>query len=211
MDALVFAGGSVDTDWASVFLKKRKYELVICADRGVVHADRLGITPDLLLGDFDSAPAGILAKYSKVERISFPPEKDYTDMNLAIVEAMKRGASRIDCLGATGTRLDHTLANIDLLSLGEKNGVSITLYDAHNKISLCSCEYHIKSSEQFGKYVSILPYTYEACVSLYGMKYPLERGHIRRGESLTVSNEISGSEGLVRADEGTVLVFETRD
>ena len=211
MDALIFAGGSVDADWAGGFLKTRKYGLVICADRGIVHADRLGVVPDILLGDFDSAPPAILKKYSKVERIGFPPEKDYTDMHLALAEAVKRGAAHIDCLGATGTRLDHTLANIDLLELGHKAGVTITLYDAHNKISLCSSECTIKSGEQFGHYVSILPYTNEACVSLSGMKYPLEHGHIRRGESLTVSNEISGSQGTVRVEEGAVLVFETRD
>ncbi len=209
--ALVFAGGSVDVSWASGFLKSREYTQIICADGGLIHADKLGIRPDLLLGDFDSAPQEILKKYSNVERIGFPPEKDYTDMHLALEEAISRGAQRIDCLGATGTRLDHTLTNIDLLSMGEKTGVPVTLYDSHNRIRFCSGEMHIKRREQFGKYVSILPFTDTALVSLSGMKYPLTRGLIRRGASLTVSNEIAGEEGIIQVAEGSVLVFETRD
>ena len=211
MNALIFAGGSVNYDWAEEFLKTRSYDLVICADAGIAHADRLGICPDVMLGDFDSAPEEILGKYSKVETVTFPPEKDYTDMHLALEEAIKRGAAEIDCLGATGTRLDHTLANIDLLSKGDAKGASIKLIDVHNRISFCSGELHIKREEQFGKYVSLLPFTTKAIVSLSGMKYPLVHGRIKRGASLTVSNEICEDEGIILVEEGAVIVFESRD
>jgi thiamine pyrophosphokinase len=209
--ALVLGGGSVDVSWALEFLKDREYTMVICADGGLVHADQLGIRPDVLLGDFDSAPEAVLAKYSNVERIGFPPEKDYTDMHLALEEAVKRGAECIDCVGATGTRLDHTLVNIDLLSAGEKTGVPITIYDAHNRIRFCSSRLSICKEEQYGKYVSILPFSETAEVSLSGMKYPLTHKSIRRGRSLTVSNEIAGEEGVIEVFSGAVLVFETRD
>ena len=209
--ALVLGGGSVNVSWALGFLKSREYAPVICADGGVIHACRLGIKPDILLGDFDSAPEELLKKYSDVERITFPPEKDYTDLHLALEEAAKRGAQRIDCLGATGTRLDHTLTNIDLLSLGERTGVPVTLLDANNRIRFCSRELHIRKEQQYGKYVSILPFTDTARESLFGMKYPLTRGLIRRGASLTVSNEITDAEGIIEVLSGAVLVLETRD
>ena len=75
---------------------------VIAADSGMAHAALLGVTPELWIGDFDSADAALFDRYAHVERKAFPAEKDMTDGELALAEAVRRGASSFIMPGAFG-------------------------------------------------------------------------------------------------------------
>src|SRR5690606_5818838 len=95
------------------YIKDLNIDYVICADGGLEKVNKLGLKPDLILGDFDSVNLSVLEKFKNlnIETVRFPSEKDYTDMELAINHAVNKGFNDIILVGASGTRLDHTVAN----------------------------------------------------------------------------------------------------
>ena len=140
------------------------------------------------------------------------PEKDDTDTESAIWLAIRRGAERITLLGATGTRLDHVLGNIELLGIGLKAGIPIQICDAHNRIRMIDRGMTLARKEQFGTYVSLIPYT--ECVghlTLKGFKYPLTDACLRGFCSLGVSNEIVADTAEISFESGILLVVESKD
>ena len=84
MNILIITGGSLDTGWADNFLKEIDYDYVIVADSGLLYADKLGIAPDVILGDYDSVQEGLLDKYQNTDIKTYPREKDYTDTHIAV-------------------------------------------------------------------------------------------------------------------------------
>ena len=115
-----------------------KVDFIIAADKGSECLYNYNIIPDLLLGDFDSAKKEILdnIKLQVKEVLEFPPEKDYTDTEIAIIEAIKRGAKKIYLFGAIGSRMDHTLGNIGLLLTTKKKGAILEIIDDNNRLYL---------------------------------------------------------------------------
>lgn len=115
-------------------------------------------------------------------------------------------------LGATGTRADHMLANMQLLAQTKAAGVEGILVDKNNKIRLLEGSYTLKKAEQFGDFVSLIPVTQVLKgVTLRGFKYPLEGHTTYWGESLCVSNELEAEEGFISIEEGLAFLIESRD
>ena len=117
--AVIIAGGGIYDDLALSFVQKDSY--IIAADRGLVFLAEHDIVPDLIVGDFDSAPEETrrryLASHPGIEVREYNWEKDYTDLEIAAAAAADRGAREIVILGATGTRLDHMIGGIQTLAL----------------------------------------------------------------------------------------------
>lgn len=120
--------------------------------------------------------------------------------------------SEIWLLGATGTRADHMLANMQLLAQTKEAGVEGVIVDKNNKIRLLEGSYTLKKKDQFGDFVSLIPITRALKgVTLRGFKYPLERHTTYFGESLCVSNELEAEEGFINIEEGMAFLIESRD
>lgn len=215
MRVVIISGGHIDDVFALEWLKKNKYDSMIAADSGMNFLYRNGIVPDVIAGDFDSVDDESLDEFSgmtEVEVFRLNPIKDDTDTEFVIREAIRRGARKITILGATGTRLDHVLANVNLLGIGLEERISIELVDKHNRIRMINDSLEIKKSEQFGEFVSVLPVKGDAKgVSLVGMKYPLKDADIACFSSLGVSNEITDEIGKISVKQGVLLVIESRD
>ncbi len=187
---------------------------LLAADSGMDFLYRNGILPDVIAGDFDSVSSEALEffKEQNVQMITLNPMKDDTDTEFVIREALRRGATEITILGATGTRLDHVLGNIHLLGIGLKEKVEIALVDAHNRIRIIAGETVIKKSEQFGDFISLLPIDGEATgVTLEGFKYPLSKSTVPSFCSLGISNEIIEKEAKITVEKGTLVMIESRD
>ena len=126
--AIVTAGGKIDDDFALRILSENKAAFLVAADRGLVFLDRHGIVPDLVVGDFDSAGEEYVRQYlqthPEVRVKSFHWEKDDTDTEIAAKEAVEMGCTRIDFLGATGSRFDHVLGNVQVLHMLLEQGVT---------------------------------------------------------------------------------------
>ncbi len=225
MNCLIVAGGSLDDAFALRCWRENKYEYTIAADAGLGFFSRNGLTPDLVVGDFDSTDEDILncflKKDTSPEVIRLNPVKDDTDSEHAIREAIRRGATSITMLGATsGKRIDHLLGNIALLGIGLEADVPITLLDPNNRIRMYSSNIHscnckvikISRDEQHGRFLSLVPYQGRVTgVTLTGVKYPLTNYTMEVFSSLGISNEITADEATISFQEGVLLVIESSD
>lgn len=213
--AVIISGGTIDYDFALAFLREQEYEICIGADRGLEFLKASQVMPTHIVGDFDSSAAEAKAYFEQFPELpiyTFQPEKDYTDTDIAMRLALELGAERIYLLGATGTRLDHVLANIRILHLALERGAEAFLLDPNNRIRLADRTLAISRREQFGKYVSLLalegPVTH---LTLTGFYYPLQDYTMTSTDAMAVSNEIAGEEGVIAFDGGILTVVESRD
>ena len=136
-------------------------DAVICCDAGMRHARKLGIVPDYIVGDFDSASAEVL-EYYKAKNIpirQFPTRKNETDMELGIILALELGATDLVLFGGIGDRFDHTLANAHYLLSLLKKGVRARLVDDKNCVEVI--DQHLTLHGKVGDLVSTLPLSME--------------------------------------------------
>lgn len=211
MAALIIGNGN---DVEKSLIEDINIEYVICADGGLEKAEKLNLKPNLILGDFDSVSYNVLEKYKKlnIETITFPIEKDYTDMELAIEYACNKGFKDVVLIGASGTRLDHTIANILLLEKYSLLEINIEIIDNNNYISIISNNAHIKIHNKKGYFVSLVPVTETIeGLTLEGFKYPLNNVNVKRGSTLCISNEIIEDIGVVKLIKGSAFVFISKD
>lgn len=211
----VISGGSIQDAFACDILGKQNPECIIAADSGMEFLYRNQLKPDIIVGDFDSVRTEVLDYFRENPDIRLQelnPIKDDTDTESAIRLAIEMGAEQITLLGATGSRIDHVLGNIELLGIGLMAGIPITLLDEHNRIQMIDKSITIKKAEQFGNYVSLIPYT-EKVEHLYlnGFKYPLSDYCLKGFKSIGVSNEITAETAEIIFDGGILIVIESRD
>ncbi len=200
--AVIMAGADIK-DYS--FYKPLGTDFIICADRGYRHCKTLGLVPDVLLGDFDSLdiplPEGI-------EKITYPSEKDETDLQLAIDYAINKGVKEIYCIGVFGGRCDHFLGNIGLMKWAKDRGANLVLEDSDTLLFLLDGEVTLPKKDNH--YLSLIPFFEDAVVSLSGTKYPAEEAVLRVGDTLGISNEITDAAAHISVKEGSVLVLQCR-
>lgn len=209
--ALIFTGGSLGP-WSLALAQPGDY--LIGADRGALYLVEHGIAPDLALGDFDSVDGEALARIraAAAETAEYDPvDKDWSDTELALREALARGYRDIVIAGGVGTRFDHSLANVQLLAFAAEAGAKTVLVDAHNEIRLLTEGGRLEADARY-PFVSLLPLTAEATgVTLTGFAYPLSDATLRQGMSLGVSNVLTADEGFIALRGGSLLVIRSRD
>lgn len=226
IDTIIVSGGNIQKDFALDFLRENRIKAgrenlcLIAADRGLEFfmeiGEKEGFLPDMAVGDFDSLSEKgkeYLEHISGLEICRLKPEKDDSDTQSAVLTAIRRGSRVIAILGATGSRIDHVFANIELLSLGKEHGVEIILADSCNYITLAKSVSVLERSSLFGKFVSFFPVGgYVECLTLRGFHYPLT-GHLLTAadSGLTVSNEIVEERAVVTYESGTLLMIMSRD
>ena len=156
-NCLILTGGTLDLDFAGDFCRKNKFDLTIAVDGGLAAAKALGILPDVVVGDLDTADESLVEEFRQYPFIRWdvhPPEKDETDTELALRRAIAGGAGKISILGATGGRFDHMLANVFLLYGCLQKGVEACILDRQNRIFLIEDHYTFHKDQLWGKYVS---------------------------------------------------------
>ncbi len=211
MKAAILSNGMINNvDFLRSFIKSS--DIFICADGGARYARMLSIDPDILVGDFDSLAAETLDyfKNAGVNIITYPKEKDYTDTQLAIDKAIELGCGEMVLLGMTGNRLDHTLANIDMLYYLYKRGIDAEICDEFNRIRLLRGENKLIGKE--GDTISFIPFFGDIKkITLKGFYYSLEDERLTKDVSLGVSNLFLGKEGYVNTGEDFVLAIYSHD
>lgn len=188
-------------------------DMLIGADRGADYLLQHGYTPDLALGDFDSVEPD-RSSYIEANSLRFigvdAIDKNFTDTELAYKAAEEANAGRITILGATGTRMDHTLANIHLLRQALADGIEMCLIDDHNSIHLI--DRSITLAKEHYHYLSLLPLSLEVTgIQLSGFQYPLDNATLTLGQSLAVSNQWEEEQGTVSIKDGLLLVIRSHD
>lgn len=213
MKTLIITGGKINKNFAKKYLKSNKYDIIIAVDKGLETIDYLKLQPQYVLGDFDSVNTKILEKYKKqnIKIIKLNPEKDLTDTHSAIDLALKLKSTEITILGAIGTRLDHTMANIHILKQALDKNIKAKIVNEKNEIELINKEIIIKKDDNY-KYVSIIPLTTNVTgITIEGMKYIINDYTLSIGDSLGVSNEQIDKEAKISIKTGILVVIKSKD
>ena len=178
---------------------------VICADGGYETALKLGVVPDLVVGDFDSAQKRPPAS---LRTLVLPVEKDVTDTMFAALKGLAKGLRDFVLLGCLGgPRFDHSLASIETLLYLRDHGAWGFLADERTKVFLLR-EEKLRITKLKGATVSVFPYGCPTCTVTYtGLQYPLTRGSLTVGGLLMgVSNSIVSDDAEIKVHSGTALV-----
>jgi thiamine pyrophosphokinase len=188
----------------------------IGVDRGVFYLLKAGFKPAAAFGDFDSVSAAEMAEIEEAvsDLNKFKPEKDETDMELALNWALEQKPESIAIFGATGGRLDHLMANIQLLikPLGNDAQIHIDIIDEKNILFVKKPGTYTVSKMDEYKYISFLPVTPAVSgMTLENFKYPLKDCHIPMGSTLCISNELIRGHGTFSFSEGILLVVRSKD
>lgn len=212
MKCIVIANGEIKNyDYCKQYIDPG--DCVICADGGARHALAMGRIPDFLLGDFDSLDPDIMKQLENQPQppqfVRFPANKDKSDTHLAVEFALEMHPHQIVLMGATGSRWDHSLANITMLSL-LPGDIPISLINEQNELFLITSEVDLKGEP--GEEISILPLSPEVRgVTTRGLKWPLVDHTIKMGDSLGVSNVILERGAGISLSEGKLLVIRSKD
>ena len=174
---------------------------VIAADSGLDRCKAAGITPDLTVGDFDSAQTAVP---DGTERVTVPSEKDITDAWLAARIALERGYSELRFFCALGGRLSHSLANIQMLRDLKQKGAVGVLFGERSAVFLLAGKSVL--IPRFDGYLSLFALDEAAQVSEAGVKYPLERHTLTNTFPLGVSNEIISDTAEITVHSGMCMV-----
>ena len=165
---------------------------VIAADGGMRHARALGLDVELWVGDFDSTDGELAAHHPNVERQTHPAAKDKTDGEIAIDEALKRGARELLLVGGLGGQSDHALGNI-MLGLGlARDGINVVLSSGGEEAHPLLPGKHALDIPPASR-LSVIALSDLVGLSLVGVEWPLEDRAVRQGSSLTLSNVVVGS------------------
>ena len=177
-------------------------DFVIAADGGYQAAAALGVVPDLVVGDFDSL--GYVPEGVPIER--HPVMKDDTDAMLAARLGMERGYQNFVLVGAIGGRLDHTIANLQILAYLSERGMQGYLFDKDSVFTAIT-DRELVFDRIDGGYVSVFSWS-ERSVGVYlkNLKYELHDALLTNDFPLGVSNEFIGKESSILVRSGTLLV-----
>jgi thiamine pyrophosphokinase len=193
----------------------RAAALIVAADGGAIKAEQLGLRPHVVVGDGDSLSVerATQLREAGVEVIVHSVAKDESDTELAVREAVARGATSIVILGAFGgERVEHSVANLLLLALAELQGIDAALVDGASTVRMMGVV-GASSMEVRGSpadFVSLLPLSERVDgVTTDGLRFPLADETLVQGPARGLSNELIGIRCEVSTRSGRLAVIHT--
>lgn len=205
MFVLVFANGKLaGIDWLKAYL--RDAAAIIAANGGARHIVEAGYQPDVIIGDMDSlsGPDNSQLQLSGAQMLSYPEDKDETDLELALTYAFENYDADILVMGALGGRLDQTLANILLLADAKFSGRRIEIREAHQRAWLVEKSTRIQAD--IGDLVSLIPIGGDVHVAgTTGLKWPLQDERLIFGGSRGISNVLTDEVAEVTLKSGCLI------
>ncbi len=210
MHCIILANGEIK-DYEKYQALFTDAPFTICADGGIKHARKFNIIPRVVIGDLDSADPRCLERLTAqgTSVLQYPRNKDELDTELALMEAVKRGATSITLLGCSGGRLDHTLAALQLMVPVALQGISVQMLAQGHRVIVVIPGRPLVTPGEAGTILSMLPLT--TCVrgiTTRGVKWPLTNAVFELGKPYGVSNEVTECEVRISIEEGVLLVIE---
>lgn len=206
MRCYIYVGGAIDA--ANITERPSAEDLVIAADSGYDTAVALGVTPSVMVGDFDSVKTKKIPDGVEIYRV--PIEKDLTDTQLAVEVALSRGMRDLVIIGGLSGRLDHTLSNLGLLEHLEKQHVCAIMTDGANRVRFIRNNSTLVPRGGFTYLSLIVADEVAKGVEVLGCKYPLKKETLRRTHQYAVSNELTGNCAMVSVKRGGLFVIESK-
>ena len=206
MTAYIYLGGTIRPE--GIEETPDKEALIIAADSGYENALKLGISPAVALGDFDSYDESLIP--SNVKKIPFPPKKDFTDSQLAVEYAVEQGCTRIYLIGGISGRLDHTLSNLAILENLWDRRIRAVMTDGYNRVRFLRNDSEILPRSPHFRYFGLLAADEKLRgVEIDGCKYPIKNATLLRKNQFAVSNEIEGNCAFISVRRGGLWIVES--
>lgn len=206
---ILFANGDLPAP-ERILSQLSPIDFLIAVDGGLSHLTQHSLIPNLIIGDLDSADPTEVEKFHSqgVKVQKYTPEKDETDLELALNAALAMRPERIWILGALGKRIDQSLANIFLLNRDDFSGIDIRLIDGQREIFLIKDSRTIKGSP--GERVSLLPLHGPAVgIHTQGLHYPLKGETLYPERTRGISNELIAPSAQVTLQSGLLICIHT--
>lgn len=191
----------------------RRGDVIIGVDRAAYWLITHRVIPDVAIGDFDSVnekERSVIQKKVKIFK-QYSAQKDFTDTELALLYAVKQKPLSIVIFGASGTRVDHTLGTLQLLTRCQKLGIPAVFRDQTNEVMIVGRGRTILEKREGYRYISVIPVSDSISVSLVGFKYNSIRKTIRRGQTIGISNEFAGRQAEIIFHRGIAFIIQSRD
>ncbi len=204
---LLIANGEAQSDLDQLV---DQHDFLIAVDGGLRHLLSLDLLPDLLIGDLDSITKEELdaCQQQQVEIHRFKPDKDESDLELALLEAIQRGFRKISIACASGGRIDHMLSSLALLFHPALQGLEVVFIAEFSRIRVVDGELTLPTAP--GDLISLLPWGQPASgVSTVGLLYPLTGEALLPYKTRGLSNVALGNQIAVRLRQGQLLVIHT--
>ena len=203
-ERVIIFGGQISEISTEVLNIITKNDFIICADKGYEFALKNKITPNIIVGDFDSAP---YPDNVNCEIVKLPTVKDDTDLNYAVKLAKDKGFKSFILTGVTGGRLDQTYATIFTMNFILKSGAQVTVIDNNVKLYITNDNLTIPMP-MYDCHLSVFPIGEMAKgVDINGAKYTLNNATLTNDFPLGVSNELSDNAVTVNVKSGTLLIM----
>lgn len=209
MRAVIFANGIIDAEHLFIpnFLPG---DVIIAADGGVRNCLLFGIHPDIVIGDLDS-----ISEHEKrilvneaTYFITFPRDKDQTDLELALDFAIQNGAEEVLLLGLLGGRLDQTLANLLLLTKEPYTSTKLIISASPDTAQLLRDHESMIIEAEIGDIVSLIPLSPQVDgVTTNGLRWALDNAKLDFGSTLSISNEMTIPRASIKINAGKLLVI----
>jgi len=186
-------------------------DYLIAVDGGLKHLEKLKLSPDLLIGDLDSVDPRYLPNLEKssVEVLRFNPNKDDTDLALALREAIKRGYRHVVIAFGLGGRVDHLLGSLGLFEVAKAESVDLCFDDGITRVFLFDDEIRLDTQPQ--DLISLIPWRDDVLVhSTQNLAYALRDEWLPFGTTRGVSNVALAEEIKVSLSKGELLIIHTR-
>jgi thiamine pyrophosphokinase len=210
--ALIFANGDLnDGTMVRQALERQSQALIVAADGGARMASALGLRPHVVIGDMDSLTPNELAHFKRIgaEILQYPTEKNETDLELALMLVVERGAKWVRIIGGIGDRLDQTMSNVYLMALPQLESLDTRMVAGKQEMWLMPSGTHTLEGEA-GDTISLLPISGDVRgITTEDLYYPLKGETLAFGPARGVSNVMNGTRATVHVESGTLLCVHT--
>jgi thiamine pyrophosphokinase len=206
---VIFSNGNI-SNYKNINSYIHNDDFIICCDGGLRHVDNIGLNPKVIMGDLDSVDPELLKKYenNNTDIKQFPAKKDLTDTEIAIEYAINLQCEDILLFGALGGRMDHSLANINLLYYSLNRGIKTILITETEVIRLI--DKSITMCGKIGDVVSLLPFSGNVTgISTKGLEYSLNNETLLLGSVRGISNVFIDDIVEITIFSGLLLVIKT--
>ena len=209
---IILNGEIKNYDYIKNIITKNNYDYIICADGGANHSYKMGITPDYIIGDLDSISSNIIDFYKlkNVKFEKFPSKKNETDTEICVYLASRLNAKEIDFIGALGGRLDHMIANINLLYYVRNQGIYTKIISEDEDIYIAINE-EISINGDMGDTISVIPLNGDAKgVTLNRLEYPLNNYDMKFSLPLGISNVMLDKKCNIKVEQGSLIIIRNK-
>ncbi len=184
------------------FVKEKisEYPILIAVDAGADHCLKLGLKPDLIVGDFDSISQETLLAFGSVPKKHYPTNKDETDLELALKLSIHPQTEEITVFGALGGRTDHIVGNLILLT---RYAGKVFFQTESERLFIIKD--HVEIPTKIGQIISLIPMNGPAHgITTHGLKWQLQDGSLDKN-FIGISNQATGASVTISVQEGDLL------